>query len=133
MSEYRGRREFRTGRAMVVVSVVVTLLFTSGAVMTYRQRGWYWVSVGLACGTIFGLGAIVESLVLRVRLTDDALLVTDLRGRRRYDRAAIAAVEEAKGAPTAIRLADGRWIKLPSVGNSLGNSIRAWRKNASRS
>ena len=41
--------------------------------MGARQRGWHWVSVGLACATVFGLGAIVESLVLRVRLTDDAL------------------------------------------------------------
>jgi hypothetical protein len=130
MGAYRGRREFRAGRAMAVVSVLVTLLFTSGAVMTYRQRGWHWVSVGLACATVFGLGAIVESLVLRVRLTDDALLVTDLRGRRRYDRAEIAAVEEAKGAPTAIRLVEGRWVRLPSVGNSLGNSIRAWLKHS---
>jgi hypothetical protein len=28
----------------------------------------------------------VETLVLRVRLTDDALLVTDLRGSRRYPK-----------------------------------------------
>jgi hypothetical protein len=72
----------------------------------------------------------VESLVLRVRLTDDALLVTDLRGRRCYPLTEIAKMEEAKGSPTAILLVDGRWVKLPSVGNSLGNSIRAWIKNS---
>jgi len=129
MGAYRGRREFRAGRAMVILSVFVALLFATGAVMTYRLRGWSWVSIGLACATVVGVGGIVESLVLRVRLTDDALLVTDLRGRRSYPLREITKVEEAKGSPTAIRLADGRWVILPSVGNSLGNSIRAWLKH----
>jgi PH (Pleckstrin Homology) domain-containing protein len=105
------------------------MLFVAGATMTYRERGWNWVSVVLACMTVVGVGGIIESLVLRVRLTDDALLVTDLRGRRRYDVTDIAGVHEAKGVPTAIQLADGRWVKLPSVGSSLGNSIRAWLKH----
>ena len=115
---------------MVIMSVVVAVLFAAGAVMTYSARGWTWVSIGLACATVAGLGAIVESLVLRVRLTDDALLVTDLRGRRRYPLSEIAEVGEAKGAPTSIRLADGRWVSLPAVGSSLGNSIRAWLKQS---
>ncbi len=127
---YRGRRDFRAGRAIVIISVLVALLFATGTVMTYRLRGWNWVSIGLACATVAGLGGIVESLVLRVRLTDDALLVTDLRGRRRYPLAEITKVEEAKGVPTAILLTDGRWVKLPGVGNSLGNSIRAWLKHS---
>ncbi len=118
---------------MVVMSVLVTILFAAGAVMTYRERGWHWVSVGLACMTVVGAGAIVESLVLRVRLTDDALLVTDLRGRRRYPLADITRVEEAKGVPTAILLANGQWVRLPGVGDSIGNSIRAWLKQSGRS
>jgi hypothetical protein len=115
---------------MVILSVFVALLFAAGALMTYRLRGWSWVSIGLACATVVGVGGIVESLVLRVRLTDDALLVTDLRGRRCYALTEIAKVEEAKGSPTAILLMDGRWVKLPGVGSSLGNSIRAWIKNS---
>lgn len=132
MAAYRGRREFRAGPAMIVMSVVVTMLFAAGAVMTYRDRGWHWVSVGLACATVFSVGAIVESLILRVRITDDALLVTDLRGRRRYPVADITRVEEARGAPTAILLVNGQWVKLPSVGDSMGNSIRAWLKQSGR-
>lgn len=48
---------------------------------------------------ILGLGSIIESLVLRIELTDDALIATDLRGRRRYDIALIDRIEEAKGCP----------------------------------
>jgi hypothetical protein len=126
MAKYAGRRDFRAGPAMTLLVVFCALLFAAGAVMTYRLRGWNWVSIGLGLMTVVGIGGIIETLILRVRLTDDALEVTDLRGRRRYRRSEIARVEEAKGAPTAILLAEGGWVKLPSVGSSMGNSIRAW-------
>jgi len=131
MGAYRGRRDFRAGPGAVVACVLSTMLFATGAAMTYRDRGWNWVSVGLACATMFGVAAIIESLVLRIRLTDDALFVTDLRGRRRYPRTDIAGVEEAKGVPATLLLSDGRWVRLPPVGSSLGNSIRAWLKHTS--
>jgi hypothetical protein len=133
MGAYRGRREFRAGAGAIVVSVLVTILFGVGAVMTYRDRGWNWVSIGLACATVFGVAAIVEALVLRIQLTDDALVVTDLRGRRFYPVADIAGVEEAKGSPTMLLLASGRVVRLPPVGSSLGNSIRGWLKHSARS
>ena len=115
MSGYRGRREFRP----------------AGAVITYRQRGWSWVSLTFAGATILGLGAILESLILRIQLTDDALVVADLRGRRRYPMRDIARVEEAKGVSPMLVMADGRAVRLPSVGSNLGNSVRAWLKGSS--
>ena len=111
---------------MVVLIVVVTLIFAAGAFMTYRERGWYWVSIGLACGTVFSLAGIIETLIFRVRLTDHALVITDLRGRRQYPKSEISGVEDLKGVPAAILLKSGRWVKLPPVGYEIGNSIRAW-------
>lgn len=131
MVAYRGRRDFRSGTAAVIICVVVTLIFAAGAVMTYHQSGWSWVSIGLACGAAFSIAAIVEALVFRVQLTDDALVVTDLRGRRRYSKSDITGVEEGKGIPTYIILASGRGVALPPVGSSIGNSIRAWLKHSS--
>jgi hypothetical protein len=58
------------------------------------------------------------------------MVVRDLRGRRRYPIADIEGIEEAKGVAPALRLKGGRWVKLPSVGGNLGNSVRAWLKNA---
>jgi len=80
--------------------------------------------------TVLSLGAILESFVLRVRLTDEALVVTDLRGRRSYPVKAIDGVYEAKGVPTTLILSGGRKVNLPLVGNDLGNSIRAWLKQS---
>jgi hypothetical protein len=107
----------------------LTLFFAAGAVMTHRERNW--VSLGLVGATLLGLGAIIESLILRIQLTDDALVVTDIRGRRRYPIKEIARVEEAKGVPPTLVLADGRAVRLPSVGSNLGNSVRAWLKGSS--
>ena len=114
---------------MLLVFVSITALFALGAAMTYRERGWGWLSISLACATVvLGFGSILESLVLRIELTDDAMLVTDLTGRRRYSKADIDRIGEAKGTPPALLLKNGRWIKLPSVGSDLGNSVRAWLK-----
>ena len=113
---------------MVIAMLIITTLFAVVAVVVYRSAGWGWLSIGMVIATLVGLGGILESLVLRIQLTDDALIVTDLRGRKRYDIAAIAGIEEARGVPPALRLNDGRFVKLPSVGSDVGNSIRAWLK-----
>lgn len=126
---YRGRRVFRPGLAMLMIMVGCTALFAAGAVMTYRDRGWTWLSMGLAAATVgLGFGSIIEALILRIELTDDAMIVTDWRGRRRFALAAIDRIEEAKGVPPALLLKDGRWVTLPSVAPDLGNSVRAWLK-----
>jgi hypothetical protein len=126
---YKGRRVFRPGSVIVLLVLGATVLFAAAAFAAYRHAGWNWVSIGLAAATgVFGFGGIVESLILRIELTDDAMLVTDLTGRRRYGIADIERIEEAKGGPPAILLKGGRWVKLPSAGSDLGNSVRAWLK-----
>lgn len=128
---YSGRRIFRAGFGFVILFAGITAMLAYGAAFMYRERGWDWVSIGLAAAAIFlGLGSVLESLVQRIELTDDALVVTDLRGRRRYHIADIARVAEAKGAPASIQLANGRWVKLPMIGSNVGNSVRAWLKES---
>jgi hypothetical protein len=123
---YRGRRLFRYGRAIILLSVASTVLFGALAFWTVRTHGWTWLSVGALGLTILGAAGIAEGLVTRIELTDDALVVTSLRGRRRYALTVIRRVEESRGVPPAVLLEDGRWVRLPAVGTSIGNSIRAW-------
>ena len=114
---------------MLVVFVGVTAIFAVGAWVTYREKGWGWVSIGLACATVLlGVGSILESLVLRIEITDDAMLVTELTGRKRYSKAEIDGIQEAKGVSPTLLLKGGRCVKLPSVGSDLRNSVRAWLK-----
>jgi len=110
--------------------VGVTLLFAIVAYGAYRSGGWNWVSISmtLAAG-VLGVTSIVESLVLRIELTDDAMLVTDLTGRKRFAIDDIERISDEKGGPPAILLKDGRWVKLPSVASNVGNSVRAWLRH----
>ena len=124
---YAGRREFRLGRGWTLLFVGVTALFAAAAYGTYSHRGWNWVSIGMAIvAVVLGPASIIESLVQRIELTDDAMVVRTLAGTRRYAIDSIERIEESKGVPPAIRLKDGRWVKLPSVATNLGNSVRAW-------
>ena len=128
---YAGRRDFRLGRGWTLLYVALTALFVAGTYGSYVYRGWSWVTIGAVIATaILGPGSIIESLVQRIQLTDDAMVVRTLTGTRRYAIDSIERIEESKGGPPAIRLKDGRWVKLPSVATNLGNSVRAWLKDA---
>lgn len=114
---------------MVGIMIALTVGFAAGALFTYRTAGWTWVSVAFVLMTlVFGVGSVIESLVLRIELTDDAVVVTRLTGKQRIPRESIQRVEEAKGVPPALLLRGGQWVKLPSVGSYVGNSIRSWLK-----
>jgi hypothetical protein len=124
---YAGRREFRLGRGWTLLFAGVTALFAAATYGAYSYRGWNWISIGMAIATvILGPGSIIESLVQRIELTDEAMIVRTLGGTRRYPIESIERIEESRGVPPALRLKDGRWVKLPSVATSLGNSVRAW-------
>ena len=126
---YKGRRVFRPGSGMLLLFVGLTAFFALGTWMTYRGGGWGWTSIALACATVgFGFGSILETMILRIELTDDAMLVTELTGHRRYSKADICGIHEGKGVSPTLLLKDGRRITLPSAGADLGNSVRAWLK-----
>ena len=129
MSGYAGRRVFRSSPGFVLLYMGITGLVAAGALMTYRARGWTWVSVGMLFATVvLGVGSIIESLVLRIELTNDAMLVTRLTGQTAYHIGDIERISEEKGGPPYLFMKDGRRVKLPSVASSLGNSVRAWLK-----
>jgi len=126
---YNGRRVFRMGPGWIVPCALITALFAAVSWVLWRDAGWTWVSISMTFATVFvGFGSIIECLILRIELTDDALIMTDLRGRRRYEIADIERISEAKGVPSVLRLRNGRRVTLPSVGSSVGNSVRAWLK-----
>jgi hypothetical protein len=79
---------------------------------------------------IIGIVGAVEVIVDRVVLTDDALHVIRIWSRRRYDKSQIVNVTQMKGTPVALKLADGRWARLPSVAVH-PNTIRAWLRSES--
>jgi hypothetical protein len=126
VTAYKGRRAFRSPTWVLVTVAVAALVPAIGAWMTFRERGLGLLSVGLAAVAVLGVGGILEAISLRVELSDDALHVTRWWVRRSYPRESIARVTHEKGVDPAMQLTDGRWVKLPSVGVHMANSIRAW-------
>lgn len=133
MGDYAGRTTFTSGAFAIVAVLAAEALFVTGAAWTYGVRGWTFTSIGLTGMSLFGLAAILDTLTQRVVLEDDRLVVGRFWGSQSYAREQIVQVSDAKGSPTSMRLADGRIVRLPFVGNSMGTSIRAWLKSGGAS
>ncbi|HVE78434.1 MAG TPA: PH domain-containing protein [Gemmatimonadaceae bacterium] len=127
MSPYNGRRVFRSPSWMLVLVTLAAVIFASGAWYHLRTQGWSLMTLGFVALTVLGVLAIVETIVQRVVLADDALHITRWWRRRSYPRANILRVTTAKGSPAFLELADGSYVELPAV-DANANSIRAWLK-----
>jgi hypothetical protein len=109
---------------------VAAVLFTIGAWYTYSSRGLHLWTLGTVALAIIGIVAVIEVVVDRVVLTDNALHVIRIWSRRRYDKSQILSVTQMKGTPVSLKLADGSWAHLPSVAVH-PNTIRAWLRTSS--
>jgi hypothetical protein len=125
MSAEQGNRVFRSPRWYVAFVAVAALLFASGTWYTYSTRGLHWMTVASIAMTIVGVLGVIEVVVDRVVITDDALHVIRIWSRRRYPRTEIVSVTQLKGTSVNLKLADGSWAQLPSVAVH-PNTIRAW-------
>ena len=129
MARYSGRRVFRASPGALFGLALVAVLFASGAAYMFLQGGSPLTAWGLGAMTVLALVGLLDWLVTRVELREDAVLVRTLWSRRRYPREEVAGVEEAKGVAPALKLAGGGWAKIPEViGGGFGNSVRAWLK-----
>jgi len=109
---------------------IASLATPLGAVLLYVTEGVSVYSVGLGVIALLTLVGFADGLMTRVELNDEGLTRVARFRRRFIPRAQIDSVTWEAGAGVAIRLTDGRWLRLPDVGNSQAraNSIRAWIK-----
>ena len=127
MTEYKGRRVFRAPSWVVASVVVATLLFAVGAFVRFRAAGSRDpTGILLAAFAVRAVLGVLETVAQRVVLSDDELHVTRWWVRRSYRRDSIVRLTSEKGVEAALKLVDGRWIKLPPGGPHAPNSIRAW-------
>ena len=125
---YGGRRVFRVSPVLIWIVVASIALFASGATYMFLYGKSPLTAWGLAGMTVLGVVGLVDWLVTRVDLLDDAIVVRTLWSRRSYPRSEIESVYEAKGVPSALVLTGKRTVKMPEIGPSFGNSVRAWLK-----
>jgi hypothetical protein len=129
MTDHAGSRVFRSPRWYVALVGVAAVLFAVGAWYTYSSRGLHLWTLGAVAMAIVGIVAVIEVIVDRVVLTDNAIHVIRIWSRRRYEKSQIVGVTQMKGTPVSLKLADGRWAHLPSVALH-PNTIRAWLRTS---
>lgn len=120
-----GNRVFRSPRWYVAFVAAAALLFAAGTWYTYATRGLHLLTLGSLGLTVVGVVGIIEVVVDRVVLTDDALHVVRIWSRRSYAKSEITNVTQLKGTAVTLKLTDGRWAELPTVAVH-PNTIRAW-------
>jgi hypothetical protein len=130
MSDQAGGRVFRSPRWYVMLVGVAAVLFAVGAWYTYSSRGLHLWTLGAVAMAIVGVVAVIEVIVDRVVLTDNAVHIIRIWSRRRYEKSQIVSVTQMKGTPVSLKLADGSWAHLPSVAVH-PNTIRAWLRTTS--
>ena len=106
--------------------VVVALMVV--ALMVPLDK-WYILGSVVLCGV--GVLAFLELAAQHVTLDGGTLVFSRGFRRREVDRAEIASVHWSRGSGVALKLVDGRWVRLPGVGRTdqgVANGIRAWLK-----
>jgi len=88
----------------------------------------------MVLASIIAVFGFIDSMLARVTLEQDSLVVFHNLRHAIYPRSELTEVSWGKGVATAVRRSSGEWVKLPGVGSSgqgLANSIRAWLKRDS--
>jgi hypothetical protein len=81
---------------------------------------------------LLGILGFADSFATSVALSDSELIVRTNFRRQAIPRTSIVEATWARGAPAMVRLTDGRWLSLPSVGGgnqSIAMALRAWIKS----
>ena len=111
--------------ALVLASVTMWLLRSGESLL---------VTGAMAVASIIAVLGFIDSMLARVELERDSLVVFHNLKRATYPRTELTEVSWGKGVATAVRRSSGEWVKLPGVGSSgqgLASSIRAWLKRDS--
>jgi hypothetical protein len=80
---------------------------------------------------LFGVFGLADAITTRIVLGSDSIHFVTISGfqSRTIPRVEVESVTWEKGGGTSIRLRDGKWVRLPSIGRDpqgLTNTIRAW-------
>jgi hypothetical protein len=121
-------RRFRSARWMQLVCLV-----SAGALVAIQVRTdptshpvRFWLASSLC---VIAVAALVESLVSFIHCGPAVLTVRRLLTTKSYRREDVAGVSWEKGSSVTLRLADGSWAALPSLGHSnpsVAGAVRAW-------
>lgn len=124
---------FRASRWVIGITVMGLSISTLGLHFFSREAGGTIKAVGFAVLSLLFAAGLLESLMTRVVLTQDALEVRRPFKSTSLSPGQVKRVVAEKGALVALELREGGWFKLPGlVAGPHPNSLRAWVKRGTR-
>lgn len=109
------------------LSAVAAALFLTAAYYLGSSPSLAW-RVGAPLLALFGVAGLLDTLVSRIVLDAEELIVISLVRRRRYPRASFVGAK-VDGGGVFLQRHDGGWLSLPSTGHNalaVRNTIHAW-------
>jgi hypothetical protein len=122
-------RKFTSARWMQVVCLTGALLCSAAAYALYLKEAWSSLTVFAAILVPLSIAGFIDSLVARVELHDEKLVVVANFRRREYPRSMFVRATHGKGVPVSLEYTSGGWLRLPSFvpgGTGMVNTLRAW-------
>jgi phosphatidylglycerophosphate synthase len=124
-------RTFRSSPWVFAILFVALTISVAGTRQFSSQQGSALATFALGMlVAVFTIG-LIEAITARVVLGTEFLEIVSNFRRKRVLRTEILRVVAEKGAPIALELRSGGWLKLPSVGAVHPNAIRAGLKQSS--
>jgi hypothetical protein len=115
------------------ILVVGALAACSGASVLIHQNGLSTGSGVLGALAVLILAGLADSLLCRVVLYPDRLVIVSNFRKREYQRMQFNRATWSKGVPVALELVEGGWVKLPDFvtgGPGVLSIFRAWLQGA---
>jgi hypothetical protein len=102
---------------------------TAAAYSLYAKEGRSLLAVFATLLVPLSVAGLIDSLVARVELHPEKLVLVSNFRRREYPRSAFVRATWGKGGPISLEYASGGWLHLPSfVAGGIGmvNTLRDW-------
>jgi hypothetical protein len=123
------RKEIKAAIWLKIATFVGTAIPVVGFIYSVNEDGWSLISASLFGIGVFGTVAVIDVLVSRIVLDDARIEIKGLFRRRSIPRTEISSVTWEKGTCVAMRLKDGKVVKIPNTGHNIqgqATTLRAW-------
>ena len=118
---------FKTERWLTTICLVFTLFCLAMSIYFYHDNGFDFWTICYIILFILGIAGAADCFISKIVLSEDSLTIIALQGRASYPRADIESMIAEKGCPIALKMQDGRLVKLTMGSASVRTtSLRKW-------
>ncbi len=126
-------KHFTPSRWLQAICLLGAIALSAAAYSLYTKEGWSLLAVAAAMLAPLSAAGFIDSLIARVELHPEKLVVISNFRRREYPRSMFVRAAWGKGVPISLEYTTGEWLHLPSfVAGGIGmvNILRAWLRRS---